>query len=296
VRLADLALLVLCCVVWGINLPLTRLLVGEIPPVAAAALRFAGIALVLLPLLRTIPKQWGTVLLVGLSIGGLHFALLFLGLASAPASAVAIVGQIGLPMVTILSVIFLKEQVHARRMIGMALAFVGVLVVLWKPGGFTLAAGLLFVVASAFVGSAGSILMKRMEPMPALQLQAWVGVVSIAPLALLSAVTETGQMEAITSAPLWAWAALAFSVLVVSIFGHSVYYQLLKRYDVTLLAPLTLLTPIVAVTTGIVALGEPVSWQLLAGGAITLLGVGLVAARQNKALDPAAMAQTRAFS
>jgi O-acetylserine/cysteine efflux transporter len=296
VRLADLALLVLCCAVWGVNLPLTRLLVGEIPPVAAAALRFAGIALVLLPLLRTIPKQLGTVLLVGLSIGGLHFALLFLGLASAPASAVAIVGQIGLPMVTVLSVIFLKEEVRARRMIGMTLAFVGVLVVLWKPGGFTLAAGLLFVVASAFVGSVGSILMKRMEPMPALQLQAWVGLISILPLVALSAVTETGQLEAIAAAPLWAWGALAFSIVVVSIFGHSVYYRLLKKYDVTLLAPLTLLTPIVAVATGVMALGEPVSWQLLAGGAITLVGVGLVAARQNKALDPTAMAQTRAFT
>lgn len=295
-RPADLFLLVLCCVVWGVNLPLTRLLVGEIPPILAATLRFAGLALVLLPFLRPVPRQWGTVILVALSIGGLHFALLFLGLATAPASAVAIVGQIGLPMVTVLSVIFLKEEVHAQRILGMTLAFIGVLVVLWKPGGLTLSAGLLFVVASAFVGSVGSIVMKRMEPLPALQVQAWVGLVSIVPLLLLSAVTETGQLATIAAAPLWAWAILAFSVVVVSVFGHSAYYQLLKRHDVTLLAPLTLLTPVVAVATGVLALGEPVTWQLLVGGAITLLGVGLVARRRNRALATVAIRPTQGFS
>lgn len=295
-RLSDLALLLLCCIVWGLNLPLTRVLVGEIPPVLAAALRFAGIAVLLIPFLRPVPRQWGTVIAVALLIGGLHFALLFLGLASAPASSVAIVGQLGLPMVTVMSIIFLKERVHAWRLAGMVLAFAGVMIILWKPGGFTLAAGLLFVVASAFVASAGSILMKRMEPLPALQLQAWVGLISVVPLVALSAVTETGQVAALATAPWWAWAILAFSIVVVSIFGHSAYYQLLKRYDITLMAPLTLLTPVVAVATGVIWLGEPLTWQLMAGGAVTLLGVGLVAMRQNKVLDETAMAQTRAFS
>jgi O-acetylserine/cysteine efflux transporter len=291
----DLLLLLACCVVWGLNLPLTRLIVGEVPPVFMAALRFAGIALCLIPFLRPVPRQFGMVVLVGLFIGGLHFMLLFLGLAHAPASAVAIVGQLGLPMVTVMSIVFLKETVRWRRMLGMALAFAGVLVVLWKPGGLSLSLGLLFVVGSAFIGSVGSILMKRMDPIPALQLQAWVGLISVLPLLLLSMAMERGQIAAAMAAPWWVWAGLAFSVLVVSIFGHSVYYQLLKRHEVTQLAPLTLLTPVVAVLTGVMALGEPVSWQLLVGGAVTLAGVGLVAMRENARLSPEEIARSRGF-
>jgi O-acetylserine/cysteine efflux transporter len=289
----DFLLLLACCCVWGVNLPLTRWAVGEVPPIFFAALRFLFLGLCLLPYLRPFPKQFGLVFLISMCIGGLHFALLFLALAASPASAVAIVGQLGLPMVTILSIIFLKEQVRWRRILGMSLAFAGVIAILYRPGTFTLELGLIFVVCSAFVGAVGTIIMKRIDPMPALSLQAWVGILSFLPLFLLSAVTEQGQWSAFTGAGAKVWAALAFSVLVVSVFGHSVYYQLLKRYEVTLLAPLTLLTPIVAVMVGIVVFHEPLTMKLVIGGVLTLAGVFLVAGRENKSLPDDAVVNAK---
>lgn len=285
----DFLLLLACCVVWGLNLPLTGWAVGEVPPIFFAALRFFFLGLCLIPYLRPFPKQFGLVFLIAMCIGGIHFALLFLGLAAAPASAVAIVGQLGLPIVTILSIIFLQEKVRWRRILGMSLAFAGVIAILYRPGTFTFEVGLMFIVASAFVGAVGTIIMKRIDPMPALSLQAWVGLLSFLPLLLLSFVFEKNQVSAFVTAGPWVWAALAFSVLVVSVFGHSVYYQLLKRYEVTLLAPLTLLTPIVAVLTGIFAFGEPLTLKLVIGGGLTLAGVFLVAARENKSLPPDAV-------
>jgi O-acetylserine/cysteine efflux transporter len=286
----DFLLLALCCAVWGLNLPLTRVVVLDVPPIFTAAVRFAGIALCLLPFLRPFPRQFWLVAAIAMCIGGLHFTLLFLGLASAPASAVAIVGQLGLPMVTILSIIFLGETVRWRRITGMSLAFLGVVVILYDPDTFGVEAGLLFIVASALVGSIGSILMKRLDPVPALHLQAWVGLLSVPPLLAASAFMESGQVAALIEGGWFVWGAIAFSVVVVSIFGHSVYYQLLKRHEVTLLAPLTLMTPICAVLIGVVALGEPVTVQLLLGGAMTLAGVALVALRENKSLPPTAVA------
>ena len=285
----DFLLLVACCLVWGLNLPLTRWAVGEVPPIFFAALRFFFLGLCLLPYLRPFPKQFGLVFLIAMCIGGIHFALLFLGLAAAPASAVAIVGQLGLPMVTILSIIFLQEKVRWRRILGMSLAFAGVIAILYRPGTFTLESGLMFVAGSAFVGAVGTIIMKRIDPMPALSLQAWVGTLSFLPLLVLSFAVEKNQIASLVGADIKVWAALAFSVLVVSVFGHSVYYQLLKRYEVTLLAPLTLLTPIVAVLTGIFAFGEPLTIKLVIGGSLTLAGVFLVAVRENKSLPPDAV-------
>jgi O-acetylserine/cysteine efflux transporter len=281
------------CLVWGINLPLTRLIVQEIPPVFAVALRFLGIAICLAPLLRPVPKQWGSVLMISMGIGALHFALLFQGLASAPASAVAIVGQLGLPMVTVLSVVFLGEVVRAKRITGMALAFAGVLVILWKPGAIAFEPGLLFVVASAACASVGSIMMKRIDPLPALNLQAWVALFSFPPLIAFSLMTETGQVKALIQGGWVVWGGLAFSILVVSIFGHSVYYWILKRYEITKIAPLTLMVPVWAVLIGVVALNEPVTWQLALGAGLTLAGVGLVASRENRALPGSAMSGMR---
>jgi O-acetylserine/cysteine efflux transporter len=286
----DLLLLLACCFVWGINLPLTRWAVQEVPPIFFAGLRFLFLGLCLLPFLRPFPKQFGLLFLISLCIGGVNFALLFLGLQASPASAVAIVGQLGLPMVTILSVIFLQEKVRWRRILGMSLAFAGVIFIMYRPGAFSFELGLIFVAASAFIGAVGTIIMKRIDPMPALSMQAWVGTLSFLPLFIFSAFTETNQLKAFVSGGPYLWAALAFSVLAVSLFGHSAFYQLLKRYDVTLLVPLTLLTPVVAVAIGIIVLKEPVSANLLIGGGVTLAGVFLVAARQNKSLPADAVA------
>jgi O-acetylserine/cysteine efflux transporter len=282
-----------CCFVWGVNLPWTRLVVAEIPPVFAVGLRFLGIGLCLAPMLRPVPKQWGMVFAISMGIGAAHFAMLFLGLAAAPASAVAIVGQLGLPIVTILSVLLLGEVVRAKRISGMVLAFAGVLVILWKPGVVALDPGLLWVVASATCGAVGSILMKKIDPLPALNLQAWVAVFSFPPLMVLSALTETGQVAALMASSWVTWTGLAFSVLVVSIFGHSAYYVILKRYEITRIAPLTLMVPVWAVVVGLVVLGEPLTWQLGLGAALTLAGVGLVASRENRALPDEAVSGIR---
>lgn len=292
-RPADFLLLLACCIAWGLNLPLTRWLVADVPPIFLAGLRFLGLALLLSPFLRPFPRQFGLVFAIAMCIGGVHFALLFLGLQAAPASAVAIVGQIGLPIVTILSIIFLQEKVRWRRTLGMSLAFAGVIAILYQPGKFSFELGLLYVVASAFIGAAGSILMKRLEPIPALNLQAWVGLLSFAPLFALSAFLEQGQIHALVHAPMHVWVGIVFSVVVVSIFGHSAYYQLVKKYDITLLAPLTLMTPVIAVATGVVFLHEPVTLKLLIGGGLTLAGVFLVAARENKSLPNDAVAQAK---
>ena len=292
-RPADFLLLLACCIAWGLNLPLTRWLVADVPPIFLAGLRFLGLALLLSPFLRPFPRQFGLVFAIAMCIGGVHFALLFLGLQAAPASAVAIVGQIGLPIVTILSIIFLQEKVRWRRTLGMSLAFAGVIAILYQPGKFSFELGLLYVVASAFIGAAGSILMKRLEPIPALNLQAWVGLLSFAPLFALSAFLEQGQIHALVHAPMHVWVGIVFSVVVVSIFGHSAYYQLVKKYDITLLAPLTLMTPVIAVATGVVFLHEPVTLKLLIGGGLTLAGVFLVAARENKSLPSDAVAQAK---
>ena len=289
----DFALLALVCFVWGVNLPLTKWVVEDVPPIFAAALRFIGIAIVLAPFLRPVPRQLGLVLLVSLCVGGVHFALLFLGLANAPASAAAIVGQLGLPFSTILSVIFLQEVVRWRRGLGIVLSFVGVVVIAYDPSSFGVSLGLLFIVASALVASIGGVWMKRMDPLPALNLQAWVGLFSIAPACAASALFETNQVEGLISAGPLAWVAIGFSILVVSIFGHAVYYTLLKRYDVTLLAPLTLMTPLWAVAIGIFALGEAVTGKLLLGGALTLAGVALIAMRRNAVLPPESLARAK---
>lgn len=283
--LRDFSLLMAVCLVWGLNVVLTRWVVSDfgVPPVFYAGVRFALVGLCLLPLLWPIPKKFAQLFIAALCMGGAHFALLFIGLANATASSAAVVGQLGVPFSTILSIIFLGERIHWRRGIGIVLAFMGVLVIALDPNDFSLSTGLIYIAVSAFFGAVGGVLLKRMVPLPAVRLQAWVGAISFLPLFALSALTETGGVSAMIDGGWPVWLALAFSVLGVSIFGHGAFYVLLKRHELSLIAPLTLMTPIWGVIFGILLLSEPASPKFLIGAVISLSGVLVIALRPNRA-------------
>ena len=79
--LRDFILLFFVCLVWGLNIVVTRWVVADaaVPPIFFAAVRFLGIAAVLVPFLRPIPAQVGTLFLIAMAMGAAHFAFLFLG-------------------------------------------------------------------------------------------------------------------------------------------------------------------------------------------------------------------------
>lgn len=277
----DFLLLAGVCLVWGLNLVLTRYVVADAPPLFYAFVRFACVAIVLLPFLQRIPRQWGWATLIGLCVGGLNFVLLFLGLKYATASSVAIAGQLGLPFTTLLSMVFLGEKIGWRRALGMALAFAGVIVIAYQPGSLAFSIGVVFAILSALVASIGGVAMKKMEPIPVFQMQAWLAIVSVPPPLALSLALEHDQIA--QSATLgWGYVgALIFSVVGTSIFGHGTFYYLMKKYEVTLITPLTLMTPVWAVAFGVALLGETLSPKLALGAALALSGVAIVAVRQR---------------
>ena len=67
----------------------------------------------------------------------------------------------------------------------------------------------------------------------------------------------TNQFAAFANAQPLVWlATTTFAVLGVSIFGHGSFYTLIKRYEVTLLSPLTLQVPLWGVIFSVIILHE----------------------------------------
>ena len=287
----DFLLLFAVCFVWGLNIVVTRWVVFDaaVPPIFFAAIRFLGVAVLLIPFLRPIPKDLKMLFLISFFIGSGHFALLFLGLANAEASSAAVVSQLGVPFATLMSMAFLGETIGWRRALGIMLAFAGVLLIAVDPESFSVSLGLLYIIGAAFIGSVGGILMKRMEPISALQMQAWIGLFSFAPLFVVSAFLERGQIENYVSGGWGVWIATLFAIMGVSIFGHGAFYHLIKKYDISLLSPLTLMTPVWGVVLSIIVLKDAITAQLILGSVISLGGVFVIAVRPNTKMPEASM-------
>ena len=289
------ALLFGICLIWGVNFVVAKWSLSGTPvivegfegapPLFFAFLRFVLLYAFLAPFLLPIPKKMGPVIGAALTMGAIQFALLFVGLRYATPSAIAIIVQLAVPFTTILSILFLSERVGWVRGAGMAIAFLGASLVVFKPAEFSFTIGLVAGIGAAFAAAAGSIFVKRTS-VPALSLQAWIGLISWPPLLLASIMLEQNQ---ITDSLAGGWpfmGTLVFTVLLVNVVGHGGFYYLLRRYDASLIAPLTLMAPLIGVICGVLLLGDPVTWQLILGGALALVGVGVVAARRSQTLPP----------
>lgn len=285
--LRDFTILIAICLAWALNNIVSKVVVStwHVPPLMYGALRFAVVMLATLPWLLPMPRPSWRILLVGLLMGGGTFALLFIGFKTVTPSEAAVVSQAGVPITTLLSIVMLGERVQWRRALGIALTLAGVLVVVWEPG-FAISSGMLFVLAAALCGSLGAVMMKQMDEIAPLRLQAWVGITGFAVLSVFTVMLDRSEWHLAVAAGWPMVGAVLYSALVVSVLGHTAYYVLIHRYEANLLAPLTLITPLATIALGIAITGDQLNTKMIIGTAIALFGVLIVAVRRTGAPIP----------
>ena len=285
VRVRDFLLLFLICLIWAFNNVISKIIVDSwaVPPLFYAGMRFAVVALVMLPWLLPMPRPAWRIVAIGLLMGGGNFALLFVALRTTSPSAAAIILQLGVPFTILLSVLMLGERIHWRRGLGIAMTLLGVLIVSWRPDGVALSIGLGLVAAAAFAGSLGAVLMKQVENVSPFRFQSWVGFISVVVLGVASTLFEEGQWSSAVAAGWPFVGAVLFTALIVSVGAHSAYYQLIARYEANLIAPLTLMTPLATIALGVLITHDAFDTRMAIGAALALGGVLIVALRRKPA-------------
>ena len=278
----DIFLVVMINIVWGLNFLAVKWAVEGFSPLMANAIRFAAVVIVLLPFLRIVPGRMKDLAIAAVTLGVLHFSCVFWALyLSDGVASVAIASQLNVPFSTILAIIVLRETVGWKRAAGIALSFAGVLALGLDPTVFEYWQGLLVMTVGALMYSIAAILMRRLKDVRAVTTQAWVGVAGVLGSLLLSFTFESGQVEMVKSASTNAWLAVLYSGIGSSVIGHGTANHLLRKYEVSVVSPYFLLTPVVAVIAGVVIMSEDFTWRMALGGVLTLIGVLVVTLRNN---------------
>ena len=280
-RLSHFALAILVCFAWGLNAVAAKIGVTYIPPVFFTALRYIVVFVCFVPWLKPVPGKWDVLIPAVFFMGGLHFALIFSGVKFSDASTMSIVNQIYVPISVLLAMVFLGEQVPLRRWLGIALAFAGVVVFSLNANASSHLTGILLLVADAVSMAIGTVLLRRLAGVNPFVVQAWMAALGVPFLLLTSFIFESGQIEAVSSAPWVAWWMLAYAVIGGSFIGHTGYYILLQHYEVSLVGAMLLIGPVIGVLGGVLILGEPFTPLIVIGSAMTLLGVGIVLKRSE---------------
>ena len=274
--LKDSMLALLVAFLWGAQVTAVKVGGAELPPILMVAMRYAIMALFLLPFLRRCRRdQIVPMTVIATMTGTLHFGLLYCGIARVDASTSAIIYQLATPFTLILAFLVLGEALKPNVVAGITLAFCGVLVLLESDAPEATLTGMLLVALAALAFAVGSVLTKRMGPLDPLALSAWTAIVAAPQLLVWSFAQEEGQLSTLANASAVAWWAMIYTALSGGLLGFGLWFWLLRRNSMQQLAPYLLLVPVFAIAVSQALLAEGLSQRLLLGAVLSLLGVAL---------------------
>jgi len=268
--------------VWSTGFVVARFGMPHAPPLKFLAIRYALSALVFALWIAFARVAWprGGRQWLHLAVTGVLVHAGYLGGVWAAVKAGMAAGTIALivglqPVLTAVWVSWTGQEhrVQTRQWAGLALGFCGLLMVVWrKIGGELTSLNLSFAVFALLAMTAGTLYQKRFvrsdDVRTATFIQLVAALVVTAPLALLEQEPVRWHPELV--------GALAWSVLGLTLGGSSLLFLLIQRGAATRVTSLLYLVPPCTALQAWWAFGEPLTAAMLAGLAVTAIGVSLV--------------------
>ncbi|WP_159566347.1 EamA family transporter [Budvicia diplopodorum] len=276
-------LLALCVViVWGVNFVVIRFGLDGIPPFLLGGLRFLFVlfpALFLVP----IPKAPLRLLVMyGLMINFGQFAFLFSAIKlGMPAGLASLVLQAQAFFTLLLCALFFREKIRINHLLGITIAGAGIVVLAMgqAPTANITAIGFILTLFAALSWASGNIVNKRIASVSPedniLSVVVWSAAIPILPFFLCSFLFEgpAAIVDSLTNINAKGVLSIAYLSIISTIFGYSVWGQLLSRYETWRVAPLTLLVPVVGMTAAWLVLDETLSMVQIIGAAMVMFGL-----------------------
>ena len=262
------------------------------------ALRFgiAGVCLLAIARYRRLALPRGRDLRAVMLLGGAGYggqaATFFVALALAPASLVALLLYLHPALVALLAAAFLHERMNAAKLVALVVALVGMTLTVGPAlrGGVgefpQLPLGIALALAAAAIYSVYIVVATRLTE-------------RVAPLALSTVVVVSAAVVfaivAIVNGPRWpaslsGWLAVTGIALVSTVAAITLFFAGLARVGPTQASTLSTIEPMFTVALAAALLGERIAPMQLAGGALIVAAV-LLLARAPRASGPAAIAR-----
>lgn len=276
--------------IWGGTFVAGRYLAASVDPLLAASLRFvlASLALLLflafarIPLAHPSPRQLlqlGVLGFCGIYAYNLCF---FYGLHYINASRASLIVALNPAVIGLASWVLFKERLGKVKLLGIALCIAGAATVIvsrnpallqgtvdaWRGdlliGGCVVGWGIYSLFSRGLNQSLGP-----------LQTVTWSILLGTAMLVVTTVITGRLTVEGLCVLDSPQVLSLLYLGVLGSALAYIGYYDGLRRIGATRAGVFIALNPLTAVVCGALLLGEPLTWPMLGGGAVILLGIYL---------------------
>ena len=276
----DRLLAAFVALLWGANFLAIHVGLEHFPPLFLAALRFAVIAVpaVLLVPRPRVPLRW--LVGYGLGFGTVQFLFLFVAMdIGMPTGLASLVLQASAPFTVLLGAVLLRERVTARQAIGIALAVLGLAAIAVTRAQTAALLPVVLTLLGALGWAFGNLASRLAAPPNPLHLTLWMAVAPPIPLLVASWVVEgpaagwDALRAAVTPAGVPGLLALAYIAVLATVLGSGIWTALMRRHPAGVVAPYSLLVPVVGMGLAALVLGERPSVVELLAGVVIVGGV-----------------------
>ena len=276
--------LTVLAVVWGNAFVAIRHAVQFMTPVELAAARFLPVVILLGGFLlatdragtwQLLREEWPRVLFMALAGVTTYHLALNTGETRVPAGTASLIIALSPAVAAVLSALFLRERITPLKIFGLVVSFAGLVIVVAFGEGVQfdpqdLGYYLLVLLAAcvwASYGVVGQVVMRRHS-----QARVMATTLTLAGLPLVALAPLDFWPRALVW-PASVWWAVVFLSLLCTVFAYIVWLNGIRYLGAARVQAFNYLVPFFAVLSGVVLLGERITWGQALGGALIVAGV-----------------------
>ncbi|MCU6433116.1 EamA family transporter [Undibacterium sp. Jales W-56] len=265
---------------WGMNFVVIKIGLKGIPPFLMGALRFI---LVAFPAILFLPRPkvpFKLLAAYALTISLGQFAFLFSAMAvGMPAGLASLVLQAQAFFTVGLSALVFGDKLRPSNLIGMLVASAGLILLgsasMANSASQVTLLGFVLTICAAFSWASGNVINKKIGPTAVLSLVSWSALIPIIPFLLLSLVFEGGEVivHSLSNMSLSSALTIVYLAVAATLIGYTLWGRLLSSLPTHMVAPLTLMVPVIGLTAAWILLGEALRPLQIMGALIVMCGL-----------------------
>lgn len=272
----DFSLAILITAIWGVNFSVIKIGLSSMDPFTLAGLRFLLCALPLVFFIKKPDVSMKYVAAYGLTFGVGLWGMVSLGIHFGVSAGMAsLILQMSAFLTIIMGVLFLKDNIDRIKILGFIIAIVGIGFIATVTDGSVTVLGLALVLLGALAMSVTTIIVKISGAKRIFAFLIWSSLFSPIPLFILAYFTQgqdvfTDFVDHVDGKAIF---SILFQVYPTTLFGYWVWNSLIEKYQVSRVAPLSLLVPIFGLLGSFFIFNEQIGAEKIIAGVLIMVGL-----------------------